>query len=259
MARTIMVGVGKGGVGKTTSVVNLGFELSSSGKSVLILDFDGQADTTKFLKRTNTEYFVGDLLLDRHFDINKVIYPAIINGQEQGNLHIIPGRKDDAMTKLDMDLFPLPKREERLNMHLSKIKDQYDFILIDTNPGTSVLGLNAVFAADEFIFPTEFKEHSLDGVDSLIKHIEDTTFIDESEIKFLVVPCKIAKAAKKSLAYGTEYLAGRFPNNTAKTTIWYREVFGDAELDHEPVSVFSKGHQAAMFYKNLAKEVIDNV
>lgn len=251
-----MVGCRKGGVTKTTTTVNLAYELCKQGKRVLVLDFDGQGDTTKYFGQTESEFYVGDALLDRKFDIAKTIYPAIVKGSEQSELHIIPARSGDVMTKLNMDMISLPRREERLRMHLDKIKSNYDFIVIDTNPDTSVLGLNAVMAATEYIFPTEYKEHSLDGVETMLEHIQDVTFLDEDEIKFLVVPSKISKAAKRSIAYGTEYLSERFPNNTAKTTIWDRTLFTDAEFEHEPASVVSSGHVAAVFYKKLAKEVL---
>lgn len=257
-ARVIMIGCRKGGVTKTTTTVNLGYELSQLGKSVLILDFDGQGDSTKFFGLDESEFYIGDALLDRKFDITKAIYPAIVKGKGQERLHIIPGRRGDIMTKLDMDMISLTRREERLKIHLEKIKDKYDFILIDTNPGTSVLGLNAVMAATEYLFPTEFKEHSLDGVETLIEHITDVKFVDEDEIKFIVVPSKISKTAKKALAYGQEYLNSRWPENTSKTIIWDRSLFTEAEYEHEPVSVINKGHVAARYYKELAKEVMSH-
>lgn len=258
LTRIIMIGCRKGGVTKTTTTVNLGYELSQLNKKVLVLDFDGQGDSTKFFGREDADFYIGDALLDRKFDISKAIYPAIINDIEQNNLHIIPGRRGDIMTKLDMDMISLTRREERLKLHLDKIKDGYDFILIDTNPGTSVLGLNAVMAATEYLFPTEYKEHSLDGVEALLEHIQDVKFVDEDEIKFLVVPSKISKTAKKALDYGTSYLNERWPSNTAKTTIWDRSLFTEAEMEHEPASVINKGHVAARYYKELAKEVINN-
>ncbi|MCD9496863.1 MULTISPECIES: ParA family protein [Photobacterium] len=256
--RIIMIGCRKGGVTKTTMTVNLSYELSLIGKKVLVLDFDGQGDTTKFFGREDSEFYIGDALLDRTFDITKAIYPAIINNLEQDNLHIISGRCGDIMTKLDMNMISLTRREERLKIHLDKIKDKYDYILIDTNPGTSVLGLNAVMAATEFLFPTEYKEHSLDGVETLLEHIQDVKFCEESEIKFMVVPSKISKIAKKALDYGKGYLQGRWPKNTAKTTIWDRSLFTEAEMLHEPASVVKSGHVAARYYKELAKEVIAN-
>ncbi|WP_206208453.1 AAA family ATPase [Vibrio sp. H11] len=258
MTRIIMIGCRKGGVTKTTTTINLGYELSRQNKRVLVLDFDGQGDCTKFYGQEDSQFYIGDALLDRKFDIQQAIYPAIIAGSPQDNLHIVPGRRGDVMTKLDMDMISLTRREERLKLHLDKIKHNYDFILIDTNPGTSVLGLNAVMAATEYLFPTEYKEHSLDGVETLLEHIQDVKFCDEDEIKFMVVPSKISKTAKKALDYGCSYLANRWPNNTANTTIWDRSLFTEAEMEHEPASVVNRGHVAAVYYKDLAKEVIAN-
>jgi len=260
MARIIMIGTRKGGEGKTTTVVNLAYELTRYGKRVLVLDMDGQAHATKYFKRLDTELFLGDLLLNRKFDITKVIYPAIINGQEQLYLHIIPSRKGDAMSKLDINMISLPRREERLSLHLENVKDDYDFILIDTNPGTSVLSLNAVTAADEFIFPTGYKENSIEGVEMLIEHIEETTFVDEDELKFMILPTKVNKSATLARAEWKSYLENRFPGNfTEKPEIISKEVFAHAEAAKEPMSVFKKGDPAAMYYKDFAKKVIDNV
>ncbi|EDQ00903.1 Chromosome partitioning ParA family protein [Shewanella benthica KT99] len=258
MTRICMIGCRKGGVTKTTTTVNLAFELSKQNKKVLVIDFDGQGDTTKFYGRDDAEFYIGDALLDRKFDLKKAIYPALVKGIEQEKLHIIPGKRGDIMTKLDMDMISLPRREERLKIHLDKISSEYDFILIDTTPGTSVLGLNAVMAATEYVFPTEFKEHSLDGVETLLEHIQDVRFIDEEEIKFLVVPSKISRTARRALSYGKEYLAGRWPNNTSKTVIWERSLFTEAEFEHEPVSALKAGHVASSYYKDLAKELISN-
>lgn len=257
--RIIMIGCRKGGVTKTTTTINLGFELSLKGKRVLIIDFDGQGDSTKYFRGGfDDDFYVGDALLDRKFDINHCIYPALVKGIPQENLYIIPARRGDVMTKLDMDMISLTKREERLKLHLNNIKNQFDIILIDTNPGTSVLGLNAVMAANEFLFPTEFKEHSLDGVETLLEHIQDVTFLDEDEIKFIVLPSKINKVAKKSLEYGRSYLQERWPLNTAKTTIYERSLFVEAELEHLPASILNKGHSASRYYKDLALEIIKN-
>ena len=120
MVRICMIGCRKGGVTKTTTTVNLGYELSQLGHNVLIIDIDGQGDTTKYFGQTESEFFIGDTLRDRKFDFRKAIYPAIVKGVEQDRLHIVPARGGDIMTKLDMDMISLPRREERL-----KIKPEF--------------------------------------------------------------------------------------------------------------------------------------
>ncbi|EHV5558272.1 AAA family ATPase, partial [Vibrio parahaemolyticus] len=133
LTRIIMIGCCKGGVTETTTTVNLSYELSQFGRKVLVQGFEVQGDTTKFFGREDSEFYIEDALLDRKFDITTVIYPVIINGEEQTNLHIISGCRGDVMTKLGMDMISLTRREERLKQHQDKVKDQYDYILIDTN------------------------------------------------------------------------------------------------------------------------------
>lgn len=259
MARIICVANGKGGVNKTTTTVNLGYELAKKGFRVLFVDFDSQSDLSKYFTNMDSEFYIGDVLLDHKFDIQKAIYPAIIKGDEMPNLYIIPGRTRDVMTKLDMDMVSLQRREQRLEMQLKKVADEFDFVICDTPPTANTLVMNAVNAADEFIIPTEFKSNSLDGIDTVLDHIQEVKFCEEDEINFLVVPSKIDKRAKKSLTYGIEYCEERFPDNTAKTTIWQRSDFTDAEFRSLPCSVANPASEAAMYYKNLANEVINNV
>lgn len=254
MARTVMIGNRKGGVAKTTTAVNLSYELSLKGKKVLLIDFDGQANTTSTYMLGDEEFYIGDALLDRKFDITKTIYPAIVDGIPQENLHIIPGRSGDVMTKLDMDMISLPRREERLLNHLNTIKDSYDYIFIDTNPGTSVLGLNAVIAADEFIIPTSYREKSIEGIEMFLTHIEEVKFIDESEIKFTILRCGLRRAAKREIAYGQSRTNTIWANQIANTIIWDKIIFFDAELARLPVSKFSPKNEGAAYYRDFARE-----
>lgn len=257
MSRVIVVSCRKGGVGKSTTAVNLSYELSKLNKKVLVLDLDGQSDTSKFYSRTEEDYYIGDALLDHKFDVTKAIYPVIVRGESMSNLHIIPARADDSMTKLSMDMFSLAKREERLKRHLDKIMDDYDFVIIDTNPNSDILFRNAVNSATEYLITSTYTEHSLDGIDAMLEHIQSAVLIDEEDINFLVVPTKVNKASKRAIAYGETYLSSSWPNNVSKTVIYERAIFTEAEAAHEPLSAFKSGDVAAMYYKNLAKEVLE--
>lgn len=255
--KTLMVGNHKGGVNKTTTAFNTAYELVKRGKKVLLVDLDGQSDTSKFAQRTDTEFYLGDALLDRKFDIKKAIYPVLVGDNEQEGFDIVPARGDDVMAKLDMNMIGLPRREDRLKMHLESIKGEYDYIVIDTSPTSSVLALNAVMAAEKYIIPTLFTEHSLDGIDSLLEHICSVKFIEEDEIDFVILPSKIDKRKKRSFDFGMEYLNSRWPDRLAKTIIYDRAAFIEAELEHQPVSYYSTGNVAAVYYKDFVKELLE--
>jgi chromosome partitioning protein len=258
--RTITVGSRKGGVTKSTTTVNTAYEIARTGKRVLVVDLDSQANASNFLRPGRTPYFIGDALMDRKFDVRQAIYPAIVKGVEQDNLHVLMGRDGDVMSKLEMDMMSLQRREERLSIHLQSIQEEYDFVFIDTAPASLVLLMNAVYASEEFIIPVDFTENGLGGAESILQHIQDVKFIEEDEINYIILPSKINKIARNSLKYGLEFCKIRFPDNTADTIIWdHPGAFRDAEYRHLPVSVAKPASEAAMFYKRFAKEIINNV
>jgi len=92
----------------------------------------------------------------------------------------------------------------------------------------------------------------------LLEHIQDVKFVEEDEITFKVLPARIQKSAKRAFTYGTEYLKERWPEQTTNTVIWERSLFVEAEFEHNPASITNKAHVAARYYKDLAKEIIDN-
>lgn len=256
-----MITARKGGVCKTTITVNLAYTLARLGKKVLIIDLDAQADSTKFYRAGRSDFYIGDVLLERKFDIRKAIYKAQVKGEELENLHIIPGRPNDEMTVLDRQVFSLSRSEERLTYQLNKLDtDEYDFLLIDTSPTATTLSMNATMACDEFLFPTDFTGLSLDGIDSIIEHIQDLKLIEEDEINFLVVPSSVDKKSVKTVRYGEEYIAAKYPDNRTKTVIWQKPaIFNEAVLRFLPIAAISNSDISSIHYKELAQEVLDNV
>ncbi|MBO1273582.1 ParA family protein [Shewanella sp. 4t3-1-2LB] len=256
--KIIQIGNRKGGVGKTTTTNNLAWELVKAGKKVLSVDFDGQGNlTTMLLGDEPTKHWIGDVLLDHRFDIAAAIYPACIDGKIISNLDVIPGRSGDHMTKLDMEMISLTKREERLSLQLKKLEHHYDYVLIDTNPGTSVLSLNAVTAADLYIIPTTYRDMSFDGIETFLQHVSDVRFIEEDQINYVILRTALKRASKRELEYGNSRIQAQWPNSVAKTVIWDRSVFGEAELSRMPVSLFAPGHPAAAYYKDFAREIMN--
>ncbi|MBO2558983.1 ParA family protein [Shewanella algae] len=257
--KIIQVGNRKGGVGKTTTSVNVAWELVRAGYRVLLGDMDSQANGSSMVLDGETPHWLGDVLTDHRFDIRKAIYPAFIDGCEVDGFDVLPGRGGDVMTKLDMEMISLTKREERLAMQLQKVRDDYDFVILDTSPGTSVLGLNAVIAADLYVIPTTYREMSLDGIGKFLAHISDVKLVDEDDIDFLILRTCLKRASKRELAYGNVRVETMWPDNLANTVIYDRAIFGEAELSKMPISLFSKGHEAAAYYKDFTRELIKYV
>lgn len=262
-ARILAVTQRKGGVAKTTTATNLAYELAKKGQRVLFVDLDSQANSTPFFIKDDTEFYIGDALLNHRFDIKEAIYPAIIKGEEVPNLSVIPARGLDEMTNLDMQMISLQRREERLADQLEKVSDDYDFVIIDTAPTANIVLMNASFAANEFIFPVDGSAQAYDGVETMLQHILEVQYkryTSEGDIDFLVVPVRILRSMSTVITDLKDYCAERFPYNTAKTKIWERRAaFLSAEKKNLPLSVDNKSSEESMYYKRLADEVLANV
>ncbi len=165
MGRTIVVANQKGGVGKTTTAINLAACVAALGKKVLLLDIDPQGNATSGLG------------VDKR-QVQCSIYDVIINGRsiEEGvlptcveNLELIPSNIDLAGAEVEM--VPMLSRETVLARSMVKIKEKYDFIFIDVPPSLGLLTLNAFAAADQVLIPIQCEFYALEGLSQLVKTI----------------------------------------------------------------------------------------
>lgn len=167
MGKAIAIFNQKGGVGKTTTNINLAACLAIKGKKVLILDMDPQGNTTsgigvakKSLKNT-----VYNILIDKQYDPNK----AVIQTRVQ-NLFLIPASVD--LAGAEVELVQLEGRESNLKNGLDKIKDDYDYIFIDCPPSLGLLTINSLTAVDSVLIPIQCEFYALEGVSQLVSTIE---------------------------------------------------------------------------------------
>ena len=137
MGKAIAIFNQKGGVGKTTTNINLGACLAMKGKKVLILDIDPQGNTTSGIgiKKKTLDYTVYDLLIDKDFDTRTAILPTAIDG-----LDIIPASVD--LAGAEIELVQIDGREKRLKNAIDKVRDSYDYIFIDCPPSLGLLTIN---------------------------------------------------------------------------------------------------------------------
>ena len=167
MGKAIAIFNQKGGVGKTTTNINLAACLAMKNKKILVLDLDPQGNTTSGLgvsKRTlnATSY---DLLVEDDISPDSVILQTTVKG-----LDIIPASVD--LAGAEIELVRLEGREKRLKKALDKIRDRYDYIFIDCPPSLGLLTINALTAVDSVLIPIQCEFYALEGVSQLVSTIE---------------------------------------------------------------------------------------
>ena len=167
MGKAIAIFNQKGGVGKTTTNINLAACLALKGKNILVLDIDPQGNTTSGLgiSKTDNEYSTYDLLTDSDLDINE----AIVETQTKG-LDLIPGSVQ--LAGAEVELVQLDHRESRLKTALEPVKDRYDYIFIDCPPSLGLLTINSLTAVDSVLIPIQCAYYALEGVSQLMSTIE---------------------------------------------------------------------------------------
>jgi chromosome partitioning protein len=165
MGKIVTIFNQKGGVGKTTTAVNLGTALTILGKKVLVADIDPQGNTTsgfgveKFELKKNIYHAILD-----QGEVNYIIMPT-----EYGNLDLLPSNVE--LAGLEIELTSLMQRETRLKQALARIEKEYDYILIDCPPSLGLLTINALAAADSVLIPIQCEYYALEGVGQLINTI----------------------------------------------------------------------------------------
>ena len=167
MGKAIAIFNQKGGVGKTTTNINLAACLANKGKKVLLLDIDPQGNTTSGLgsDKRNMEYSTYDLLIEKDFNTPK----AIIKTGTEG-LDLIPASV--SLSGAEVELVNVKGREKRLKKAMDKVKKKYDYIFIDCPPSLGLLTVNSLTAVDSVLIPIQCEFYALEGVAQLMNTIE---------------------------------------------------------------------------------------
>lgn len=167
MGKAIAIFNQKGGVGKTTTNINLGACLALLEKKVLILDIDPQGNTTSGIgiKKKSLDYTVYDLLIEDDFDTKKAILHTNIKG-----LDIIPASVD--LAGAEIELVQIEGREQRLRKAIDKVRQKYDYIFIDCPPSLGLLTINSLTAVQSVLIPIQCEFYALEGVSQLVSTIE---------------------------------------------------------------------------------------
>lgn len=239
----------KGGVGKTTTSINLAAGLAREGCQVLLIDLDPQAHSTIGLGIEPGSYQLAmhDVLLNQR-DIREIILPTQVPGLLLAPSHI---RLDKAEHQLTPELF----REAILKRALREL--EYDFIVIDCRPTLGTLTINALYASDLIIVPCEVGRYALDGFADLMETIEKVKNCDaRSKEQFIrILLTRYDSRNKLSNEWVLEQLAP-YKNLLFRTIIRKNEALNQAHMAQEPIFTFKPDSPGAQDYRELTQEVL---
>lgn len=250
-ARIIAMCNQKGGVGKTTTSINLGAALAEYGRKVLIVDFDpqGAASVGLGINALDLETTVYDLLLNPRLSARDAICQTAV-----ANLDVLPANID--LSAAELQLVNEVARESVLARVLRGAEDDYDVIIIDCQPSLGLLAVNALTAAHGVIIPVATEFFALRGVALLVETIETVRDRINPRLKIDgIIPTMVDPRTLHSREV-LERLNEAFGDLVYDTEIRRTVKFPDASVATEPILSFAPSHPGALAYRRLAREVI---
>lgn len=251
MTRTIALINNKGGVGKTTSCLNIGVALSKFNKKVLLVDIDPQGNLSDaFINISQQQYTIKNLLEGDINDINLVIKRNVAN-----NIDIIPS--NSLLNGTEEKLLNKMSRETILKRILEPIKSNYDYVLIDCPPSLNLLVLNSLTASDEAIIPIATEYHALTGTSTIIQTIQQVKTLLNNNLRLSGVFITKYDERTNNDREIKDAIQNNFKTLCYKTIIRTNVRIKDATNTHKSVIELDPTSNGALDYTELAKEIIN--
>ena len=251
MGRIIAVANQKGGVGKTTTSINLAACLAEKGKKVLAVDMDPQGNLTSGLgvDKDSVEKSIYELI------IGEVDIKEVINKEVLENLDIIPTSID--LSAAEIELIGVDDKEYILRNAIDQVKDQYDFVIIDCPPSLSMLTINAMTTADSVIVPIQCEYYALEGLSQLIHTVELVKDRLNSKLEIEGVVFTMYDARTNLSLPVVENVKDNLQQNIYKTIIPRNIRLAEAPSYGLPINKYDPKSTGAESYMRLADEVIE--
>ncbi len=248
MGRIIAVVNQKGGVGKTTTAVNLTAALTEAGRRVLLCDFDPQANATSGLglNKKNLKYSVYDVI------INQIPTEQAIQSTKYGD--VLPSSPD--LAGAAVELLSIPNPNGQLKAALERVQDKYDLILIDCPPSLELLTLNGLMAAEGILVPVQCEYYALEGLTDLMATLRMVKKRLNPRLEIFGVALTMFDGRTNFSTQVAQEVRRHFPGKVYATVIPRNVRLAEAPSHGLPVTVYDRSSRGAVAYRAMAEEVI---
>lgn len=252
MAKIIAVTNQKGGVGKTTTAVNLAACLAYKGKKVLVVDSDPQGNASSGLgvNKDEIEYSLYDCLIDTEKTV-----AAIIKTRTRG-LWVIPSLPE--LSAAEIELASQKNREHFLDSVLKKVRDDYDYIIIDSPPALGMLTINIMTAADSILIPIQCEYYSLEGLSQLITSVKTIKKSLNPDLEIEGILATMFDGRTNLSIQVLDEVKKHFPDKVFATPIPRTVRLSEAPSHGEPIIKYDITSKGADAYFALARDIITN-
>ncbi len=240
----------KGGVGKTTTTVNLGACFADLGRRVLIVDLDPQANasTGLGLNPRQLDHSLYDVLL-QGVELEDVIEPTSVK-----NLFVAPSSLD--LAGAEIELVPAFSREQKLKQAIATVAEDYDIVLIDCPPSLGLLTVNGLTAASEVLVPIQTEYYALEGLGQLIRNVDLVTRSLNSELTLSTIVLVMFDARTNLSGQVADNVREHFGDKVCRQVIPRTVRLSEAPSFGQPISAFDPLSRGAVAYRELAKEIL---
>lgn len=250
MGKTVSIFNQKGGVGKTTTCVNLAAALGAKGKKTLLVDFDPQGNSTSGVgvDKAEIEYSTYDII------INKVPARGIMIETEFKNLSLLPANMN--LAGAELELAETENRVSALKKTIAPLVVDFDYIIIDCPPSLGLLSLNALAASDTVIVPLQCEYYALEGLSQLLSTIRTVKQHYNEHLELEGVIYTMYDSRLKLTQQVIDEVNQYFPNKAYKTMIPRSVKLAEAPSFGEPIIYYEKYSKPSFAYKKLADEFL---